>query len=70
MLFLSFFYDLKNGHFCSYPNSKGNILPEALTFFLQLLDIPIWRAFCSMLTTDSYGNVHTTEKVMQWFKAV
>ena len=33
MLFLSFFYDVKNGHFCSYPNSKGNILPEALTFF-------------------------------------
>ena len=27
------FYDDKNGHFCSCPNSKGNILQKALSFF-------------------------------------
>ena len=52
MLFLSFFYVVKNGHFCSYPNSKGDILQKALTF-LHLLNIPIWRTFYSMLKTDS-----------------
>ena len=32
--FLSFFYDVKNGHFCSCPNSKGDILQKSclLTF--------------------------------------
>ena len=51
-----FFYNIKNRHFCSCPNSKGHILQKTLTF-LQLLDIPIWRTFYSILTTDSYGNV-------------
>ena len=37
---LLFFYDVKTRHFCSCPNSKGDILQKALTF-LQLLDIPI-----------------------------
>ena len=40
MLFLSFFYVVKNGHFCSYPNSKSDILQKALNF-LCLLNIPI-----------------------------
>ena len=30
---LSFFYDVKNGHFFSCPNSKGNILQKPPTFF-------------------------------------
>ena len=33
-------YDVKNGHFCSCPNLKGDILEKALPF-LGLLDIPI-----------------------------
>ena len=49
---LLFFYDVKTRHFCSCPNSKGDILQKALTF-LQLLDIPIWRTFYAILTTDS-----------------
>lgn len=40
MLFLSFFYDVKNGHFCSYLNLKGDILQKWMNF-LPLLDIPI-----------------------------
>ena len=32
---LSFFYDVKNGHFFSCPNSKGNILQKPPTFFLR-----------------------------------
>ena len=36
----SFFYEVKNDHFCPCPNSEGNILQKALTF-LRLLDIPI-----------------------------
>ena len=40
MLFLLFFYVVKKGHFCSYPNSKGDILQKALTFW-RLLNIPI-----------------------------
>ena len=35
LIFVVFFlYDIKNAHFCSRPNSKGNILQKALTFFL------------------------------------
>ena len=33
MLFLSFFCDVKNGHFCSYLNLKGDILQKRMTFF-------------------------------------
>ena len=62
MLFLSFFYDVKNGHFCYCLISKGNILQKALTF-LRWLDIPIWRAFYSMLTADSVDNIRAIEKV-------
>ena len=29
----SFSYEVKNDHFCSCPNSEGNILQKALTFF-------------------------------------
>ena len=36
---------------------------------LRFLDIPIWRTFYLMLTTDSEINVHTIEKVAM-FKAV
>ena len=50
--FLLFFHDVKTRHFCSCPNSKGDILQKVLTF-LQLLDIPIWRTFYAILTTDS-----------------
>ena len=50
---LSFFYDVKNGHFFSCPNSKGNILQKPPTFFFAIMEIPIWRTFYSMLTTDS-----------------
>ena len=36
----SFFYEVKNDHFCSCPNSEGNILQKALTF-LRLLYVPV-----------------------------
>lgn len=62
MLFLSFFYDVKNGHFCSYLNLKGDILQKWMNF-LPLLDIPIWRTLYSMLKTHSYGNVRVIEEV-------
>ena len=38
MWFLLFFYDVKNGHFCSCPNSNTNILQKSL-IFLHLLGI-------------------------------
>ena len=50
--FLLFFHDVKTRHFCSCPNSKGDILQKVLTS-LHLLDIPTWRTFYSILTTDS-----------------
>ena len=36
----SFFYEVKNDHFRSCPNSEGNILQKALTF-LRLLYVPV-----------------------------
>ena len=46
----SFFYDVNNGHFCSCPNSKVNILQKEL-IFLRLLDIPLGLSTqCSQLT--------------------
>ena len=36
--FLLFFYDVKNGHFCSCPNSNADILQKSL-IFLRLLGI-------------------------------
>ena len=29
-----FFYDVKNGHFCSCPNSNADILQKSLIFFI------------------------------------
>ena len=37
---LLFFYDIKNSHFCSCPNSNADILQKSL-IFLCLLDISI-----------------------------
>ena len=63
MLFLSFFYDvIKTVIFVLIQNQKVIFCKERW-LFLHLLDNPIWRTFCSMLTTDSYGNVHMIEKV-------
>ena len=36
--FFLFFYDVKNGHFCSCPNSNADILQKSL-IFLRLLGI-------------------------------
>ena len=65
MLFLSFFYVVKKGHFCSYPNSKGDILQEALTFW-RLLNIPIFTQ-CSKLTVKA---MFARLRKLQCFKAM
>ena len=65
--FLSFFYNVRNGHFCSCPNSKGDILQKSWLFlafmgYLNLKDI--------LLNAQNWQLTFARLKKLQCFQAV
>ena len=64
---LSFFYDFKDGHFCSGPNSKGDILQKALTFIYRISQFDGHSTQCSQLTIKA---VFARLRKLQCFSSV